>query len=337
MANAKKDTDLDFTDLDMGTLDDDIDVLFGDEDEDDGFDNSSKKTAAEDEDDSGDDEGGDGGDAISAKAQAIIDAAEARAAEADAKAAAALVEAGKAGKSSLDWQIAFADAKEEALNAKIANLNKELDQAEEDGDTKKKREIEEELLEARETRTKVKDAKAAIQARKEAEDKNPPQTKPAERDPNNLDPEAASWASRNQWIANPSTDDEVLKRHHALKIDSEMLREGKLNKNSKAYYDELDRRIAKKMEKSTKAGDAGRKKQRSHVAPAAAGSNGDKSKSKSSVTITPVDVAMMKRLGLDPRDSEHIGEYARNKRDTERDSGDESTPKFPIRRPVNKK
>ena len=124
-------------------------------------------------------------------------------------------------------------------------------------------------------------------------------------------PLAVAWINRNKtWFQNPK-----FAGHKAFVLgeDAQLVREG-YDKNSPEYYAELDRRVdtafptLRKPAAPNAGGSAG--------APpvAAVTGGGGKPAPKGSVRLTKIDLANMRRFGLDPSNKTHLKQYALEKR-----------------------
>lgn len=121
-------------------------------------------------------------------------------------------------------------------------------------------------------------------------------------------PLAVAWIDKNKaWFQNPEY---IGHKHFVLGVDAQLVKEG-YDKNSPAYYAELDKRVDKAfptLRKPAAASTGGTPP----VAPVGAG--GSKVVAKGSVRLNRDDLANMRRFGLDPTNKQHLREYAINKR-----------------------
>lgn len=131
--------------------------------------------------------------------------------------------------------------------------------------------------------------------------------------------EADKWMrSRSDWYRKPGFERAT---RAANRIDKELYTEG-YDANDPAYFEELDRRMAKIMPElydddgsAEQTGDTKRKRGQSAVA----GDDGTSDTRRQTrdrsgrVKLTKADFDNMRRFGLDPNDNEHVKEYARNK------------------------
>lgn len=265
-----------------------------------------------------------------------ISESDARAADAEGKLAGVQHELLTAKKNEATWQVNFAEEHEKNLTSEINALNRQLIAAEDEGDSEKRLEIQEQLDAKKKKRDEVSDAKRAVQGQiveidKQLDGKAPPAKKDdtASDDRKNqktLEPEGQEWAARNGWITDPITETEKVKQKYAFRIDKELQRDPKFQLGTRAYYDELDKRIGEAMSEYETPG-----RKRSNVNPAPGGNGRSKPKSKNKIQLTKEDVSTMRTLGLDPNDKKVLKEYALNKRETDKDSLEEPSAKQPVR------
>lgn len=119
---------------------------------------------------------------------------------------------------------------------------------------------------------------------------------------------AKEWLDRNgTWFDRPGYEEESLM---ARAIDRRLVEEG-WSPNSPAYYREMNKRIAAKTRIQPQ--DIGGPARRTTPAPATAAPRSGAPARKGTITLKAADYQIMRMIGLDPTNKEHLREYARNK------------------------
>lgn len=143
---------------------------------------------------------------------------------------------------------------------------------------------------------------------------NPPQPTVRKTEAGPSNPLAARWKARNWWFGKQGYE---VESHAAALIDDQLAKEG-YDPQTSRYFNELDRRLSRKIRIPTRSRGRGTDGQRSRspvnpVRPAAGGG-------KKRVHLTRGDLETMRKLGLDPRNKEHTTEFARQRLLSERQS-----------------
>ena len=118
---------------------------------------------------------------------------------------------------------------------------------------------------------------------------------------------AQRWIDRNPWF---HQDEFAMQKAAAIQLDNQ-LRAQKLDPHSDGYYAELDRQLKRAIVLPGAKRDNG-------ASPAAAPPAGAPT-SKRRVTLDRSDLAFMQKIGLDPKNPEHVKSYAKEKIATMRD------------------
>lgn len=118
-------------------------------------------------------------------------------------------------------------------------------------------------------------------------------------------PRGEKWMQARSWYGKPKF---VEATEYAHIVDRKLVADG-LNPNSKEYFTELDRRIAKRFPELYKA------KAKTTTTPVAPVSSGTSRATapKGKVILTKVDLQKMQRFGLDPSNKAHLREWAKQK------------------------
>jgi DNA repair exonuclease SbcCD ATPase subunit len=311
------DDDILFNDADDNLnldMDDDIEVVFGDNEEDD----------VPEENADADSESG-------AELARRIQEAEDRALAAEERAKNQEEKSRKEEKARIEYQVAYAESEEKNLTKDIADLNRQLAEAEEEGNTAEKLKLQEKLDEAKTNREKIRTAGQSMQSKlanldKEYAEADNKKKQAQTEDQNKIEPEAQNWINRNAWFLKPATDEQVLKAHYAKTLYDQMLNEGK-RPNTKSFYDEIDRRVKEKMSAKS-SNDKGGNRKSGRANPAPSGDEGKKATNKNQVSIGPDDKRIMNEVGLNWRDETHVKEYAKHKRAAQ--NGEEGKWRYPV-------
>jgi hypothetical protein len=214
------------------------------------------------------------------------------------------------------------------LDGEISAKKRELSKAIEDGDTEAQIELNVALAEA------IASKKAAqIQAPSDDDDDDVVTAEPDDVKQRQAQLVRSWTQSHDDWFGKPGFERET---RMARRLDSEVFREG-YEPHEDEYFEELDRRIREKAphlfdsEESEDNDEDGassgalkpeprsRKDKRSAVAGVAP--EGDKKtvrKDGNRVRITADDKRIMRNFNLDPRNPEHVREFALNKRQATR-------------------
>jgi len=196
-----------------------------------------------------------------------------------------------------------------AFDTQITLKSKELRAARENGNYDDELKLQGELDQLRFQQNQVREAKRGIESRpapKAPEQTAAPQQTEQPKPAPQINAVAQKWLAKNQtWFNNPKF---AAHKQFALAVDAQLTAEG-YDQMSEDYFAELDRRVddafptLRKKPAATKPATpvAG-------VAPAAVGAK------KNTVRLTSADLAQMARFGLDPKNKEHLREFARQKR-----------------------
>jgi hypothetical protein len=111
-----------------------------------------------------------------------------------------------------------------------------------------------------------------------------------------------AWLARNDWF-DGSGDDE--RSAIALALDKSLARTGEWEPGTPEYFEELDRRIAKRLPEFA-SNDRGR----SSKAPPVSGGTAVSTKR---IALDPALVAQMREFGLDPTNKDHVKDVLKNR------------------------
>jgi hypothetical protein len=138
---------------------------------------------------------------------------------------------------------------------------------------------------------------------------------PASRTPA-ANPLTDQWKARNRWFGDPAYAAESVA---ATVIDKEVAKDG-YKPNTPQFFAELDRRLRKKMpqiaqlSRSQPGAQPGVQQQRRAQPPVSAVRGARHTTVvRGKVTLTPGDIRNMHTFKLDPKNPEHVKEYARQK------------------------
>lgn len=113
-------------------------------------------------------------------------------------------------------------------------------------------------------------------------------------------PLAVAWAERNDWFGKPAFRTQTVA---AQDIDMELAQEG-YNPGDPEYFAELDRRLSNRVKVPRKSANS-----RSPVS----GVSARTPRSKNIVTLDESDKAMMRKVGLDPKNKGHCNAFAQER------------------------
>jgi hypothetical protein len=135
-----------------------------------------------------------------------------------------------------------------------------------------------------------------------------PEPPKAERSPEapKLTKQAQSWMERNEWFGKKQYEAQTAAAHL---IDQQLTSEGYAHDDPQ-YYNELDRRLQEQVRLPTSKRD-------DTPSPVQSG-RASTSASKGKVVITKEDQALMRKVGLDPKNRTHLREWAKEKLAMER-------------------
>ena len=209
----------------------------------------------------------------------------------------------------IDYAKAFAKTLDESVAAEIKSLESMLVKAKEDGETAKEVEITSKIAEKREERTKVRSIISDLD-----KPAPPPTKKEPEKNQQVSPPEAfMNWRKGNTWYDSPVTRADYEKRSLAVQIGGVVAESGRYSPESKAFYEEVDRRLKMAIESE----DSKEARKESVVAPV--NNSAGKAKSGSTKkTLSSEDHAIMKKLGLDVTDKKILETYYANKTATQK-------------------
>lgn len=195
------------------------------------------------------------------------------------------------------------------IDTQIAAETARLKKAKEDGDTDAEIEAQGKLNDAQSKKREMTTVKERLeQAEKEL-------AKPAQ---GGVSDQARAWMDRNKWFNGP----QFFAESAAVRVlDAQVAREG-LDKNSEAYFKRLDSLIREKLPGLRTKLQAQQQRRPSASGPSAPVSRASVSSRQSAggpqagrkvVKLTRADVDNMVNFKMDPKNPEHIKEYARNK------------------------
>lgn len=216
-----------------------------------------------------------------------------------------------------EMQDSYATLLEQSLNEKAEFLQERLRRAKEEGNTDIEVKAMSELQtlsvqrgelqnitrtikgtrEKRETPKNIWELPDEVKAAQAASAAAPAKAKPT--------PRGETWMQSRSWYGKPKF---VEATEYAHIVDRKLLADG-LNPNSKEYFTELDRRIAKRFPELYKAK---AKTTTTPVAPVSSGTSRSTAP-KGKVILTKVDLQKMQRFGLDPSNKAHLREWAKQK------------------------
>jgi hypothetical protein len=178
------------------------------------------------------------------------------------------------------------------------NIKKELQEALQAGDFGKQADLQSKL-----TDTILQRQRAEMTLQKKIqEEKNKPEEKPVDFTPQQKAPpvpepsqKAQEWVSKNSWFGNGSdSGHDVVKTMATYGIHRQLITEG-VDPESDDYYNEIDTRLSRYFSGNTDTSQVGGNRVAQTVASAAR--NG-KATGRRTVTLTPSQVALAKKLGV---------------------------------------
>ena len=197
------------------------------------------------------------------------------------------------------------------LENKVGDLKTRLEKAIEDGNTKQQLDLEDQLY----------DARADLREAKSQTERASPQRQDGgdgQRQPERANPHRDRFLYKHsRWWGDRSRKAVKLQRR-VMMIDAEVAEDG-YDPNTREYWDEVERRMAREYPKqfgNTKTRQKRRRGNRPSTPSVAqsrvprGGRGGGKQ-----VRITAEDRENMQRFGLDPANAQHVKEYAANKTD----------------------
>ena len=127
-------------------------------------------------------------------------------------------------------------------------------------------------------------------------------------------PEAKGWMERNAWINDP---DFKAARAAQLEIDRDLMKSGKFDPNTKAYFDEMDRRLGREIPtlkaRAAKAGLITAEKRSQPSSGVGAVSRGTVKPGKKQVVLDRDDFTQMRRWGMNPENKDDRMRWAKTK------------------------
>jgi hypothetical protein len=190
------------------------------------------------------------------------------------------------------------------IKAKVAQLKA----AKEEADTSREVDLQQELNELSARKTDLESARTKLAT--------PPDFEGASR-PNEL---AANWKDKNRWYGNPK-----FKAESALleNLDRQLAKTGRYSNRSPEYFRELDRMVAAEMpDLRPKVKSVFRPVQKQQPARVAAvqtrGATPVRTQAsgKGKMLLTKSDVGNMLAFKMDPKNPEHVKQYAREKQES---------------------
>lgn len=213
-------------------------------------------------------------------------------------------------------QDSYAELLQSSLSEKGELIQERLRKAKEDGDTSAEVKYLSELQQLAAQQTQLGSIKRNIdetrRARKPLQDiwtaPAQQQQTPAQQAPK-VDPGTklgSTWKAQRTWFGKPKFAEAT---DFAHVIDKRLIAEG-YNPNTKDFFVELDRRLAKRFPELYR-----RKAPKVSVAPVGSGaSNSGKAAAGNKVKLSRHDIDVMRRFGLDPSNKNHLREFALQKR-----------------------
>lgn len=204
---------------------------------------------------------------------------------------------------------------EVALETSIKNTRAALLKAKEDGKSEDEVRLQEEFDRLNRRKDSLADAKRGLEQEEEAAKHG------GGEGPNDL---ARQWMERNEWFSDARFGEQIM---ITRAIDRALAAKG-FDKNTQGYYDELDRRIRRRLPELQRymqrrpgqrlevRPDAGKEKRREPTGGVrrAEGRDGEQTPRKGKIVLKRSDLDNMRAFGLDPNNKEHLREYALNKR-----------------------
>ena len=127
-------------------------------------------------------------------------------------------------------------------------------------------------------------------------------------------PEAKGWMERNAWINDP---DFKAARAAQLEIDRDLMKSGKFDPNTKAYFDEMDRRLGREIPtlkaRAAKAGLITAEKRSQPSSGVGTVSRGTVKPGKKQVILDKDDFTQMRRWGMNPENKDDRMRWAKTK------------------------
>ena len=226
-------------------------------------------------------------------------------------------------------QLAFARAQKKNISTEIRDLKVELDEKDEEGDTREKQRLQEKIDELSKERDKYDNAITTLESK--------PVEKPGERqkttssnsqsgdanDPNARKnaPATKAWLAKNDWYMNPANQEEQFRRNLYTRVDNKLLEDFNAGRfkhppTTNEYYNELERR-AKVEKTSTRSRNApasgGGNNRKSRTAPVSGANAGSDQRQKPTkvkdVKLDKGDLQMSKMLGINLKDPKVNMEY----------------------------
>lgn len=187
------------------------------------------------------------------------------------------------------------------IETQLRDKQAELKKAKDAGDTEAESKVQMEISELQQQRSQVLHAKKQVEA-----------GPPASRQPQ-ANPLTDQWKGRNRWFGDAKYRVETVA---AIAIDREVAAEG-YKPDTPQFFAELDRRIRKKLPQVAQAArqPSGQPVVKRKQQPPVAAVRGAQPSTvvRGKVTLTRSDIANMHTFKLDPKNPEHVKEYARQK------------------------
>lgn len=197
-----------------------------------------------------------------------------------------------------------------AFDTQITLKAKELRAARENGNYDDELKLQGELDQLRFQQNQVREAKRGMESRPAPKADAAPQQaakQQAQASAPQVNPVAQKWLAKNQsWFNNPKF---AAHKQFTLAVDAQLTAEG-YNQQTDDYFAELDRRVDEAFPTLRKKPAVAKPT----TPPVAGAVQAAPSSNKNAVRLTRADLDLMSKFGLDPKNKEHLREFAKSKR-----------------------